>query len=250
MNIIFGSGGNDSVALFEVALEKGLTDLHVAYSNTGWAADWWPERIARWKLHIESHGGKFHEIQSEGMRDLIFRKKAWPTNGMHFCSFELKIKPAMEWLNTIDHNAEATCLVGIRREESKNRANWPEWVEESPNHGGRSLYAPMVRFTEKDRNEYILKSGFDILPHRSMECYPCVDANISDLRMLDESRIALIESLEIEMGFTKEGKPRTMFRPAKKNGATGIRQVIEWASRDNFNPNITDMFCDSGYCGV
>ena len=41
MNIVFGSGGNDSVALVQWAIEKGLGDLHVAYSDTGWAADFW-----------------------------------------------------------------------------------------------------------------------------------------------------------------------------------------------------------------
>jgi len=249
MNIIFGSGGNDSVALFEVAIELGLKDLHVAYSNTGWSADWWAARISKWKANIEKNGGAFHEIKSEGMEALIFRKKAWPTNGMHFCSYELKIKPAMEWLDVFDPDREATCLVGIRREESSKRSKWPEWVEESPNHGGRSLHAPMVRFTESRRNAYILRSGFDVLPHRSMECFPCVDANISDLRLLDENRIAMIEDIETRMGHTAKGSPRTMFRPAKKQGATGIRQVIEWASRDNFNPSMNDLFCDSGYCG-
>lgn len=249
MNIIFGSGGNDSVALFQWAIENGVKDIHVAYSNTGWAADWWPERINKWANYILSNGAIFHEIESEGMQNLIFRKKAWPTNGIHFCSYELKIKPALEWLEIIDPDKEATCLVGIRRCESSKRANWPEYVEESPNHGGRSLHAPMVRFDDSKRNELILKSGFEVLPHRSMECFPCVDANRNDILMLDENRISLIEKLETEMGYTKNNKARTMFRPAKVKGATGIRQVVEWASRDNFIPGMNDLFCDSGYCG-
>jgi len=70
MNIIFGSGGNDSVALVQWAIEKGLKDLHVAYSNTGWAADFWAERLDKFRALVESNGGTYHEIQSEGMVNL------------------------------------------------------------------------------------------------------------------------------------------------------------------------------------
>jgi len=47
MNVIFASYGNDSVALIQWAHDKGLRDVTVAYSNTGWAAQKWPMRVAR-----------------------------------------------------------------------------------------------------------------------------------------------------------------------------------------------------------
>lgn len=249
MFIIFGSGGNDSVALVQWAIENKKTPLIVAYSDTGWAADWWPDRVAKFEAFCVANGAQFHVIQSEGMESLIKRKKAWPANGMAFCSYELKIKPAMQWLDTIDPECDAVCMVGIRRAESSRRAQWPEWVEESQNHGGRSLFAPLVRYDDNARNELILRAGFDVLPHRSMECFPCVNANKSDISMLDDARIGHIETLEMEMGFTSEGKPRTMFRPAKKKGATGIREVVQWAKTGNFVAGQADIFCDSGFCG-
>jgi 3'-phosphoadenosine 5'-phosphosulfate sulfotransferase (PAPS reductase)/FAD synthetase len=250
MNIIFGSGGNDSVALVQWAIEKGLQDLHVAYSNTGWAADFWEERLDKFISLVESNGGKYHEIQSEGMVSLVTRKKGWPRNGMAFCSYELKIKPAMQWLETIDPEKEATCLVGIRREESARRAQWPEWVEESENHGGRSLYAPLVRYSVRERDELIVRAGFDVLPHRSMECYPCVNASKADIAMLDAKRIDYIEAVEISLGVgERSGKKKTMFRPGSKKGATGIREVWQWAQTSNFVAGQADIFCDSGFCG-
>ena len=45
--IIFTSGGNDSIALTQWAFEKGLTGVTVAYSNTGWAVDYWHDRIEK-----------------------------------------------------------------------------------------------------------------------------------------------------------------------------------------------------------
>jgi len=249
VNIVFGSGGNDSVALVQWAIENNLPDLHVAYSNTGWAADFWAERLDKFRALVETVG-VYHEIASEGMVSLVTRKRGWPRNGMAFCSFELKIKPAMAWLETIDPDQEATCLVGIRRSESAKRAQWPEWVEESENHGGRSLHSPLVRYSDDERNELILRAGFDVLPHRSMECYPCVNAGRADIAMLDSARVDYIESVEIGLGVgVISGKAKTMFRPATKKGATGIREVWQWAQTSNFTPGQSDIFCDSGFCG-
>ena len=54
MHIIFASYGNDSVALIQWAHERRLTDVTVLYSDTGWAADWWAERVlkAGWWLSL------------------------------------------------------------------------------------------------------------------------------------------------------------------------------------------------------
>jgi 3'-phosphoadenosine 5'-phosphosulfate sulfotransferase (PAPS reductase)/FAD synthetase len=206
--------------------------------------------LEQYASYIQKTGGKYIEIQSEGMVNLVTRKKGWPRNGMAFCSYELKIKPAMEWLEKIDPEKNATCLVGVRREESAKRAQWPEWVEESENHGGRSLHSPLVRYTERERDELIIRAGFDVLPHRSMECYPCVNASKADIRMLDSKRIDYIESVEISLGVGgRSGKKKTMFRPASKMGATGIRDVWQWSQTSNFAVGQADIFCDSGYCG-
>jgi hypothetical protein len=72
------------------------------------------------------------------------------------------------------------------------------------------------------------------------------------MRLLTEDRIALIENLEKELGFTSKGKPRTMFRPYRHLGATGIREVHRWAlsDRGKFKLHIGDgHVCDSGMCG-
>lgn len=84
---------------------------------------------------------------------------------------------------------------------------------------------------QRERNDLINSSGFQILPHRSMECWPCVNANRTDLRLLacDEKRVSEIEALEKEMGFTSKGNARVMFRKKRHMGATGIREIIKWA---------------------
>lgn len=146
-------------------------------------------------------------------------------------------------------------MVGIRRCESQNRANFPEWTESSEKHGGRELWAPLVRHDDSERNALISRSGLQVLPHRSMECFPCVCSNRDDLRMLANypERIKAIGELEKEMGHTSKGKPRTMFRPYRHGGAEYIEEVVKWAnlSDGQYLPGMDDLFstCDSGWCG-
>ena len=250
MNIIFASYGNDSIALIQFAKNKGLKEVVVIYSNTGWAADWWADRVIKGERLAESYGFKTGRTSSEGMEALVRRKKGWPMGGgAAFCTAELKVIPALKWMEANDPDKEAVCLIGIRREESANRLQFPEWTEESPRHGDRELWAPLVRYREQERNELILQAGFEPLPHRSKECFPCVHANINDLRMLDEERILYIANIEESMGINSKGNPRVMFRPKRHQGAVGIEAVVDWANKPRGRDQMDLLACDSGWCG-
>ena len=250
MYFLFASFGNDSIALVQWAHENELEDLHVVYSNTGWASEDWPARVEAGAALCEFYGFQFRELSSEGMENLVKRKKGWPmpASNMQFCTGELKVNPSLAFMDELDPNKEWVCLVGVRREESENRSSFPEYVEESEKHGGRTLYAPLVRVLESERNELIERAGFDVLPYRSRECFPCINANRDTLRDLPESRVIQIEGIELSIGFTKNGKPRTMYRPYRHMKATGIRQVVEWAKSDR-GKYIPPPMCTSGYCG-
>lgn len=229
-NVAFVSYGNDSIALIQWAREHNLENLVCAHSDTGWAANWWKDRVAAGEKFAQTCGFATATIPSMGMRDLVRMKKGWPRHGMQFCTTILKLEPAQKWLDKHDPDKNADCLVGVRRSESARRATWPEWVEESENHGGRSLWSPLVKFTDEDRDQLIRRSGLSVLPHRSMECFPCINSNRNDLRQLTEERIEDIEQFEAELGINSKGNLRTMFRPYKHMGATGIREVIRWAN--------------------
>jgi len=249
----FASYGNDSLALVQWSAEKGLKNVAVVYSDTGWAAPWWVERVARCEDWVRSLGFTPVRTTSEGMEALVRRKKGWPRQGMQFCTQHLKLEPGCAWLDGVDPVGFVTCLVGVRREESANRANFPEWTECSPNHGGRSLWAPLARVLEPERNALIRRAGFEPLPHRSRECFPCVNENRTGLRELDEQAIARVERVEADLGHTSKGKPCTMFRPYRHMGATGIREIVRWArsERGKFDPDDgTGRGCDSGMCGL
>lgn len=168
MYVIFSSYGNDSIALMQWAHENALGDVHVVFSDTGWAADYWEERVSKgefWAFNTLSF--KTHRTKSEGMADLVRRKKAWPRGGggkFQFCTEALKKEPGRKWLEIFDPGREATCLTAIRREESENRRTAPEWVTESEEHGGRGRWNPLVRYTLEQRDELIRRTPFEVLP--------------------------------------------------------------------------------------
>ena len=229
--LVANSGGNDSIATMQLMHEQGK-DFGCVYNDTGWARDDWAKRIKQVSDWCFARGIPFYITKSEGMIALVKRKKGWPmpASAMQFCTGELKEKPTLELLDRIDPDGDLIIVTGRRREESQNRANLSMHQEDSPKHGGRDVYNPLVNHDAAMRDELIISAGFEPLPHQSMECYPCVCANKTNLSQMpkDDSRITLIEDTEIEMGFTRNEKPRTMFRPYRVGGGVGVRQAIEW----------------------
>lgn len=246
--VIFASYGNDSCALIQWAHENQLSGVAVVYADTGWSAPWWRNRVTDmedWVLLLGFHPVR---ISSIGFANLAREKKGFPVQKFQWCSYRLKIEPAATWLEVNDPDKRAVCLVGVRREESSNRKDFPEYLVKSENHGGRVMLAPLAQWSEADRDALLRRAGILPLPHRSMECFPCINSNRRDLRVLakDAQAIAEVEALETEIG-------RPIFRPYRHMGATGIREVLRWAESERGKyelPAEKDAECDTGWCGI
>ncbi len=257
--VVKASYGNDSIALIQWMGEAplGACDLAevrvaVLYNDTGWAAEDWPARVERGEALARSFGFHPHRTTSIGLEALVRKKKSWPRQGIQFCTQHLKMEPTEQWLDTHDPQSRSTSVIGVRREESKNRASYPEW---SMGLDGRKVWAPLVLMQEDERNRYIYRAGFEVLPHRSKECFPCINSNRADLLELSKNpaRITQINDIEVSMGFTSNNKPRTMFRPYRYMGATGIREIVRWAQSDrgDFDPDDGGgSGCEVGWCGT
>ena len=221
MNVISSSAGNDSVAMIQWAIENGVPDLHVVFSDTGWAAPGWMLRVERVHSWAKKQGVQTHIINSIGMTELVRIKTGWPGNGQQFCTAHLKGLPFLQWIDEVDPECRAVVMVGKRRAESRARADTPEFVYGSEYHGGRKLWHPLYLHTDEQRNDLLNRAGFEPLPHRSLECNPCVNANRGDLLRLTPGEIERVNDLEVEIS-------QPMFR-AKRFGALGIHGVIAWA---------------------
>lgn len=248
------SWGNDSIALMQSLHERAedgfIEALSFVYADTGWASAEWPARVERAEALARSYGYEAHRVLSIGFVPLARLKKMFPKNGIQFCTEQLKITPITAFLESVDPAKEATIAIGIRREESAARAAWPEFISESEKHGGRDAWFPLVTVRQEERDALIRRAGFEPLPHRSKECFPCINSNRADLRQLakDPKRVDDLEELEASMGLTPKGKPVVLFSPHRFMGAVGIREVVRWAEseRGQFEP-ASD--CDSGFCG-
>lgn len=222
--VIFVSYGNDSVALLQWAHEQGLEGVAVVFTDTGWAADGWMERVERCEAWVRRLGFTPHRTSSIGFRELARDKKGIPTQQFQWCSYILKIEPGARWLEQHDPDARAVCLVGVRREESQDRSDFPEWLVSSANHGGRFMLAPFASWGEQQRNEVIRRAGFEVLPGRSRECR-CINSNRNDMRRFTDADWRAIGEVEAEVG-------KTFFRPKRHMGAVGVTEVRKWAESE------------------
>jgi 3'-phosphoadenosine 5'-phosphosulfate sulfotransferase (PAPS reductase)/FAD synthetase len=234
---ISSSGGNDSVAMIQWAIERQLPETHVVFCDTGWAAPGWMLRVEKVHRYAEKQGINTHIVKSIGMEELVRIKKGFPGNAQQFCTAHLKGVPFLEWIDELDPNCQARVLVGKRRAESEARKDTQEFVKDSPYHGGRTLWHPLYLHTDAQRNELLRRAGFEPLPHRSLECNPCVNANRGDLLRLTPGEIERVNDLEVEIG-------QPMFRP-KRFGAMGIHGVIVWAKEGRERG---DILIEEGQC--
>lgn len=232
MNVISSSYGNDSMALIRWAHERDLPDVTVVYCDTGWAAPNWPQRVDLGETLARRYGFKTVIAKSIGMAELVRIKKAWPGNGQQFCTAHLKGVPFLEWIDEVDPECNAVVLIGKRRAESEKRKDTPEFIEASDYHSGRKIWHPLYAHSDDDRNALLSRAGIEPLPHRSLECNPCVNANRGDFVRLTDGEIERVNDLEAEIG-----KP--MFRPKRFN-TIGIHGVIRWAKDGRSRASIED----------
>ena len=132
-------------------------------------------------------------------------------------------------------------MIGKRRAESIARRQLTEYIDSSDYHGGRKLWHPLYLHTDSERDELVASSNMELLPHRSQECSPCVNANRGDLMLLTQAQIEHVNEIEVEVG-----KP--MFRP-KRFGAVGIYGVMVWAKHGRKRGGWLDPLEDEG-CGA
>lgn len=244
LNLLSSSCGNDSIAMMLKALTDGVPDLRVIYCHTGWAGEKWPARVERTRKFCEAAGVPFVELHPERDFPTLMRERSgFPMPGKTWCSFWLKAMPFLAYADIVDPECRATVMIGKRRDESPARKNTPEVVESSEQHGGRRVWHPLAFVTEAERNQILVSHGWEVLPHRSGECTPCVNANREDMRSMTQGEIDRTVSLESEVG-------KNMFRPYHHMGAKGFEQVIRWARspRGKYEPPEEKSTCTEGYC--
>lgn len=185
--VIGYSSGKDSTALFLWAREQfPVSDLIVIFDDTLWEHELTYSYISamRWELFSDI---EFHTLKSKeypnGMEQLVQIKGRVPSAKARFCTEHLKVKPTIDFLQTLDDDYEV--YDGKRAQESATRAHLPErewsdaydcWV----NH-------PLLFWTVEQ--VFALLAKYDIQPNPlylkgagRVGCFPCVLINQRELK--------------------------------------------------------------------
>jgi len=269
-NIISISGGNDSIAMLQWVIEnrEHFEDerFTATYINTGWAVSWWAERMIRVKAFCEDNDIEYVEIHPElGFEELVRKKGIFPNRVQKYCTFELKIKPSVKWRKENKHTPKNTLVfTGVRADESARRSKYTS----TDSLDGYTMINPIVYLNDEQRDNYIIRTGFDVLPTRSSECHPCIyEASKTALRRIEPDRIELIADLEKDISDFTNAKRKLQQHPKYNpteifgmfnsgnigEGLGGIKEQVKWANsaRGKYTLGQEDMFCDEqfGYCG-
>jgi 3'-phosphoadenosine 5'-phosphosulfate sulfotransferase (PAPS reductase)/FAD synthetase len=211
------SGGKDSTAALLWMLEnyshKG--DINVYFSDTGWEHPLTYEYIN----YIEKELGiVVNRIKSKkypgGFKQMVVERGVFPSRIMRFCTQELKLYPAMDYLAELQKTFSVVNVTGVRADESRARSGEGIWKTTFFTRSKSkkifktaqrvTVFQPIVYWSEDDVYDYIKKSKIKINPlymmgHRRVGCYPCIMSSIIDMRMVDDNRIKEIRELEDEV---------------------------------------------------
>lgn len=244
------SGGKDSAALSLWLTEVGIEHDRV-FLDTGWEN---PATYEYLRGPLAAAIGPIVEVGSEGMQALVRRKKMFPSGRFQFCTTELKIKPFVAYTESLDY--DVVNAIGIRGEESRDRAAMAEWEQ------GDGLpfetWRPLLGWTLADvvaihRRHGLIPNPLYLDGYPRVGCWPCVRSDQETLARLTADRIATIAEMETE----RNGPTMFAVRPPGETTRKRlpIADVVAWAKR-GVGPEQTENYgcmrwglCETGRAG-
>lgn len=232
------SGGKDSTAM-ALLLKEADIPFSSFFVDTGWEHEITSQYI---KNYLTRHIGPIRILKRKkgGMIPLVRESRFFPNAQYRYCTGKLKLEPARSFFDELD--VEPVNAVGIRAQESAERAKYPEW--EYSSNMRCEIWRPIMLFREDDvvallRRHNVRPNPLYLLGATRVGCWPCVFASKRDIRLLaneDPDRIELISDLEVELTNQKRrgdpmATPNTWFRVGNKS--VPIHDVIDWAFDDN-----------------
>lgn len=208
--------------------------------STGSYGDGWDEGMVRRALeYLHPTGIPF--------LDLAMVKGRFPSNQARFCTVGLKLE-AIKRYSTGPAIAQAIAAggsawdviqwVGIRRDESKARANVLEWDTDSL---GNQVYRPLVDWTKQQCFDLLAKHGVGPNPLYKLGCtrvgcMPCINARKMEIWNIAKRwpvHIDKIRSWEKMVGAVSKRGVSTFFAattiPGKAEDRAHIDAVVEWS---------------------
>ena len=237
--IVANSGGKDSQACLLWAREH-LPNFEVVFCDTKWEHPIVYEHLAYQQDFISKEFKTLVSDKYDGFVDLCIKKKRVASLKSRFCTEELKVKPMIDYILSIQD--DVTVIQGVRNDESASRATLKEKDEyfkfyfepygydkkgkpkfhtyrkkEVITHCDKftvDVWRPIIKWTAQDVIAYSIERKMKLNPlyfngMGRVGCFPCVMCNHTEIRLIAErfpERIDLIRKLEQAIG-------RTFFPP-------------------------------------
>jgi 3'-phosphoadenosine 5'-phosphosulfate sulfotransferase (PAPS reductase)/FAD synthetase len=247
--VVSASGGKDSTATILALREADVPACHV-FADTGWEA---PETYAYLDTLRARLGIAIDVVGVEGgMVEKIHKRAGFPARMQRWCTRELKLKPLRAYHDEIeaDGGAQTACVVGVRAEESKRRAQFCEW-EDDDTWGGW-MWRPILTWPVSEVLAIHHRHGVPVNPlylrgHNRVGCYPCIFASKEEIRLVAEhtpSRIAEIAALETECAEERVRRntdtpgryshaQASYFQSRHGSAPMSIGEVVAWSRTDH-----------------
>lgn len=202
MNVVIRSNyGDESIALIQWFYQHRSADIKnifVCYIDTGWAAQNWHLRVERGEALATRYG--FEVVRLEApyrFEDLAKQRNSIPTPKFQWCAGFLKGVPFLQWLDEIDPAGE--WLVALPKRQAIYRKTIPERIEHCEHHGERTVWHPLLHLDNQQRNDLLKAAGIEALYHRSLECDPCVNASLLEIKKLAKLDQEKAQRLETDL---------------------------------------------------
>ncbi len=261
--VVSVSGGKDSTATCLHLQELGLP-YRAIFFDTGWEhastyeylTEYLPskigpiERLTRQRPmrteQLEALAVKYeHRIGFYSpMIRWVIHKGMFPSRTIRWCTQELKVYPAAEYLKGLDD--EPINVVGIRGAESAKRSKMARW--EWSDLMDCEVWRPIIDWSLQDvidihhrhdvrPNSLYLRQA----PAERVGCYPCIFAKKKEIKAIDVNdpdRLEILGNLEADLHRIrcqkwdqKEQPHREIARWFQASGGGGwpIDRVVQWA---------------------
>lgn len=257
--IVSFSGGKDSQAcLIHTVKKYGNKNVEAVFCDTGW------EHPLTYK-HIDNVcdqlGVKLTTVKSKyDFVSLAVYKKRFPSTNARFCTSELKMKPMIDYVLSL--NDSCIIIQGIRAKESYSRSlmesecmYFKEYFNKNKNGKTQtyrkkdileyckiydaSVSRPIFTWSSQGVIDYILESGQTPNPLYSLGfsrvgCFPCIMSRHLEVRLMINDEPMKKRLLDAEL-FMKNNTERgsTFFPPT---------YIPKWACSNRNYPTVEDVF--------
>lgn len=231
-HIVAFSGGKDSLATL-IWAKANLSSFEVVFCDTGWEHEETYKHIKKIEKQFKMNFTVLKSKKHSGFYDMSLHKKRVASTKARFCTEELKVKPMIDYLLTMD--GDIIVYQGIRADESNARSKMKAkdeyfYLYTSPTKK-KGLYRrkdvlshldnysvdvvrPIFKWTAMEVFEYIYGNGYQ--PNKLYKqgfsrvgCMPCVQSRHSEVKQMIErypKYFERLEALEKQIG-------RTFFPP-------------------------------------